>query len=51
MRSWLLNLVPRCMRRWPWLRRYYWQPEDLDAASRKAEELLAEFYRRDGGVR
>ena len=32
---WLLDRVPQRCRRWPGLRRYYWQPEDLEAIRRR----------------
>lgn len=35
----VLKLVPKWFRsRWP-MKRYYWQPEDLREAARKASEL------------
>lgn len=36
-RFWL-DWVPYFARSWPWIRRYYWQQEELDAAKKKAKE-------------
>lgn len=34
-----LDLVPRFMRTWPLLRRWYWQPEQIAEARRRAREM------------
>lgn len=47
VRAWA-SCVPRFMRSWPGLRRYYWQASDLEAARRKADEWLAVFNRLEG---
>lgn len=39
----LLDLVPRFMRSWPILRRWYWQREELAAAHEWATETAAFF--------
>lgn len=36
---WVLNLVPKFLRGLPWIRRGYWQAEDLEAARERAEKL------------
>jgi hypothetical protein len=39
----ILNLVPRFMRTWPFLRRYYWQADQIAAIKRDADELQKFF--------
>lgn len=40
---WWLDYVPRFMRTWPWLRRFYWQADEIEAIQREAD-ALAEFF-------
>lgn len=40
---WWLDYVPRCMRSWPFIRRYFWQQWEIDAAKAKAQALRKLF--------
>lgn len=40
-RFFVLGLVPQFCRSWPWLRRYYWQPDEVEAAMQEAREMSA----------
>lgn len=39
----VLDFVPKSMRSWPILRRWYWQPEEIEEANRQAKELAKSF--------
>lgn len=36
---WWLDLMPHFMRTWPWVRRYFWQVEEIEAVHQEADEL------------
>ena len=40
---WWLDLVPRFMRTWPGLRRYYWQAEEIAWIEAEADRLQQLF--------
>jgi hypothetical protein len=41
----LAGLVPRRMRHWPVLRRWYWQQDEVDEIRRRAQERAAAIQR------
>ena len=43
--DWVLSVLPRRMRHWPGVRRYFWQPEDIAAIRRRAHEHAQELDR------
>jgi hypothetical protein len=45
---WWAEYVPMFMRTWPWLRRFYWQAEEIAAIKREAAELKR-FFDQCGG--
>ena len=43
LKFWLLDHLPMRMRGWPWLKRYYWQQEELDRAREEAKRLAEDL--------
>ena len=45
--EWWLDRVPYCLRSTPFLRKYYWQPEEIEEIKRQVKRLERSFMEND----